>query len=63
VGSEENRTTQVNVTDTDSEASTQVTVDGLRRNSQYHYQILASNQFGSSSSTPVEIGEINPQNE
>jgi hypothetical protein len=50
----ENATTLINIT----EAARNVTVDGLRENSRYHYQILASNQFGSSSpSTPVEIGK------
>jgi hypothetical protein len=59
VGSVEKRTIQVNITD--PEVSTNITVDGLRENSRYRYQILASNQFGSSSpSTAVEIGEINP---
>jgi hypothetical protein len=58
VDSEENRTIhKVNVTD--PQVSTNITVSALRENSQYHYQILASNQFGSSlPSTPVEIGKV-----
>jgi hypothetical protein len=50
----ENATTLINIT----EAARNVTVDGLRENSRYHYQVLVSNQFGSSSpSTAVEVGQ------
>jgi hypothetical protein len=51
----ENATTLINIT----EAARDVTIDGLRENSRYHYQILASNQFGySPPATPVEIGKL-----
>jgi hypothetical protein len=50
----ENATTLINIT----EAARDVTVYGLRENSRYHYRVLASNQFGSSSpSTAVEVGK------
>jgi hypothetical protein len=56
VGSKEIRTVQVNVTDT--EASTNITVDGLMKDSHYHYSVLASNQLKDSRPlTPVNIGE------
>jgi hypothetical protein len=57
VGSEESSTIHVNVTY--AGATTSLTVDGLRKNSQYRYQIQASNKFGSSPpSTPVEISMV-----
>lgn len=34
-----------------------IAITGLRENSQYSYYVLAANQFGNSSSSPVEIGE------
>ena len=57
VDSEENATTQLQINVT--QATRGITVDGLRENSCYHYQVEASNQFGSSRpSTPVEIGNL-----